>query len=115
IAADKHVLLDKPFALNIDQANEVADAARKSGKVFTLGMNQRYRADSQKIHSLAEQGVLGDIYHARAHWLRRSGIPRMGTWFGNKDLAGGGALLDIGVHLLDLALYTMDNFKPVAV
>lgn len=115
IAAGKHVILDKPFALNMNEAREVADAARKSGKLFTLGMNLRYKDDSQKIHSLVQQGVLGDIYHAKAYWLRRSGIPRMGTWFGNKELAGGGALLDIGVHLLDLALYSMGNFKPVAV
>lgn len=113
--AGKHVLLDKPFAMNLDEARQVAAAAERSGKLLMLGMNQRYREDSQKIRTLVEQGVLGDVYHAKAYWFRRSGIPRMGTWFGNKELAGGGALLDIGVHLLDLALYTMDNFKPVSV
>lgn len=113
--AGKHVVLEKPFAMNIEQARQVAAAAEQSGKKFMIAMNQRYRADSQKIRTLVDQGVLGDVYHAKAYWFRRAGIPRMGTWFGNKELAGGGALLDIGVHLLDLALYTMDNFKPVSV
>lgn len=111
----KHVILDKPFALDLPEAQMVAEAAAASGKHFMLGMNQRYRADSQKISALAQQGVLGEIYHAKAYWFRRSGIPKFGTWFCNKDLAGGGALLDIGVHLLDLCLHTMGNFEPVAV
>jgi predicted dehydrogenase len=111
----KHVILDKPFALDLEEARMVAAAAEASGKQFMLGMNQRYRADSQKIRALVEQGVLGDIYHAKAYWFRRAGIPRLGTWFCNKDLSGGGALLDIGVHLLDLCLHTMGNFEPVAV
>lgn len=111
----KHVILDKPFALDLDEARMVAAAAEASDKQFMLGMNQRYRADSQRIRALVEQGVLGDIYHAKAYWFRRSGIPRFGTWFCNKDLSGGGALLDIGVHLLDLCLHTMGNFEPVAV
>ncbi|MFT5130418.1 MAG: putative dehydrogenase [Rhodothermales bacterium] len=111
----KHVILDKPFALNLDEARMIAAAAEGSGKQFMLGMNQRYRADSQKIRALVAQNVLGEIYHAKAYWFRRSGIPRFGTWFCNKDLSGGGALLDIGVHLLDLCLHTMDNFEPVTV
>lgn len=113
--AGKHVILEKPFALNLHEAHAVAAAARRSGKTFMLGMNQRFAAGAQKIKSLVAAGSLGDIYHAKAFWMRRSGIPRMGTWFGNKDLAGGGSLLDIGVHVMDLALYLMDNFKPEAV
>lgn len=115
LQAGKHVILDKPFALSTAEALEVAAAAKASGKVFTLGMNQRFNGGSQKVRSLVEQGTLGEVYHAKAFWFRRSGIPKLGTWFGNKQLAGGGALLDIGVHLLDLALWTMGNFEPVAV
>lgn len=115
LKAGKHVLLDKPFALNIGEAEAVVKAAKKAKKQFMLGMNQRYREDSQKIRALAKQGAFGEIYHAKAYWQRRSGIPRLGTWFGNKELAGGGCLLDIGVHLLDLCLHTMGNFEPVAV
>lgn len=115
LRAGKHVLLDKPFAMNSAEAEQVAAVAASSDKLFTLGMNMRYAADSQKIKALADRGLFGDVYHAKAFWFRRTGIPRMGTWFGNKALAGGGCLLDIGVHLLDLALYTIDNFDAVAV
>ncbi len=115
LEAGKHTLLDKPFALNINEANDVAKAAAASGKLFMLGMNQRYREDSQKIRSLVQQGVFGEIYHAKAYWQRRQGIPRLGTWFGSKALAGGGGLLDIGVHLLDLCLHTAGNFDAVSV
>lgn len=111
----KHVILEKPFALNLREANAVADAAQRSGKLFMLGMNQRFVPGAQKIKQLVDSGTLGDIYHAKAFWMRRSGIPRLGTWFGNKAMAGGGSLLDIGVHVMDLALYLMDNFKPEAV
>ncbi len=115
LEAGKHVILDKPFAMNLAEAEGVAAAAAAAGKVFTLGMNMRFREDSQKVKSLVDAGVLGDIYHAKAFWFRRQGIPRIGTWFGNKELAGGGCLLDIGVHLLDLCLHTMGNFEPVSV
>lgn len=115
LRAGKHVILDKPFAMNSAEAEQVADAAEASGKLFALGMNQRFVPDCQKIKTLVQRGIFGDLYHAKAHWFRRTGIPRMGTWFGNKQLAGGGCLLDIGVHLLDLALYTIDNFDAVAV
>lgn len=113
--AGKHVLLDKPFALNLTEAKAVAAAAKTSGKLLMLGMNQRFNHDSQKIRALVEAGAFGDIYHAKACWLRRSGIPRLGTWFGNKELAGGGCTLDIGVHMLDLAMFITDRFDPVAV
>lgn len=115
LEAGKHVILDKPFALSAKEAQEVLDAAKKSGKTFTLGMNQRFVPDCQKIKTLADKGELGEIYHAKAYWFRRSGIPKLGTWFGKKELSGGGCILDIGVHLLDLCLYTMNNFKPVSV
>ena len=78
-------------------------------------MNQRFSSDSQKIKQLIEAGALGEIYHAKAIWRRRSGIPKLGTWFGNMAVAGGGSLYDIGVHMLDLCLYTINNFEPVSV
>lgn len=113
--AGKHVILEKPFALNKREADAVAAAVYRCGKLFMVGMNQRFVPGAQKTKSLALSGALGDIYHAKACWMRRSGIPRMGTWFGNKALSGGGSLLDIGVHLMDLALYLMDNFEPATV
>ncbi len=115
LAADKHVILDKPFAMNLAEAQTVAHTAAASRRLFMLGMNQRFREPSQKIKTIVKQGMLGEIYHAKAYWFRRAGIPAMGTWFSSKAMAGGGALLDIGVHLLDLCLYTIDNFDPVSV
>ena len=113
--AGKHVLLEKPFAMDAKEAQAVIDVAKETGRVFTLGMNQRYLDDSQKIKAVADSGALGEIYYAKAYWFRREGIPKLGTWFGDKRMAGAGAINDIGVHLLDLCLHVMDNFEPVSV
>ncbi|MEM7681893.1 MAG: Gfo/Idh/MocA family oxidoreductase [Planctomycetota bacterium] len=115
LQAGKHVILDKPFALSLEEAESVAEAARASGKVFTLGMNQRFPAAHQRARALVETGELGAVYHVRALWRRRAGIPKLGTWFGNKQIAGGGAMLDIGVHLLDLAMHLVGRFDPATV
>ena len=115
LKAGKHVLLEKPFAMNLAEAQEAAAVAQKMGKVLTLGMNQRFERAPQVIKALVERGDLGEIYHIKAFWMRRSGIPKLGTWFGNKELAGAGALYDIGVHYLDLALYLLGDFHPVSV
>lgn len=113
--AGKHVMLEKPFAMNLAEARQAADVAQRTGRILTLGMNQRFVATPQTVRSLVQAGSLGEIYHAKAFWFRRSGIPRLGTWFGNRELSGGGCLYDIGVHFLDLCLYLMDNFEPVSV
>ncbi|MDD5678727.1 MAG: Gfo/Idh/MocA family oxidoreductase [Kiritimatiellae bacterium] len=115
LQAGKHVLLDKPFALKYAEARRVVDAARRKQKVLMLGMNQRYRQDSQMLKELVDRGELGEIYHAKAFWYRRMGSPKFGTWFVNKKLSGGGCMLDIGVHNLDLTLYLIDNWEPVSV
>jgi predicted dehydrogenase len=115
LEAGKHVILEKPFAMNAQEAEKAVKLAEKTGLVLNLGMNQRFTSDSQVIKQLVEQGVLGEIYHAKAYWMRRTGIPKLGTWFGNKEISGGGSLCDIGVHMLDLCLYTMNNFEPVSV
>ncbi len=111
LQAGKHVLLEKPFATSAAEASEVVAAAKKSGKIFTVGMNQRFTREAQTVRELKERGELGEIYHAKAYWLRRAGAPKFGTWFLHKKRSGGGALLDIGVHMLDLALSLMGNFE----
>jgi len=113
--AGKHVILDKPMAMNAAEASEVLSVSRETGRVFTLGMNKRFEEGSQKLRSLVEQGALGEIYYAKAYWFRREGIPKLGTWFGSKAMAGAGAINDIGVHMLDLCLHLMGNFDPVSV
>ena len=113
LEAGKHVMLDKPFAMNLAEAEAVAATAARVGCVVMLGMNNRFVRPAQVTKALIERGDLGKIYHAKAFWMRRGGIPTLGTWFGNKALAGAGCLYDIGVHMLDLALYLLDDFAPV--
>ena len=113
--AGQHVLLDKPFALNLAEAEAIAAAAQRNQRVLMLGMNTRFDARVQRARSLIGSNRLGPVYHAKASWRRRAGIPRIGSWFTSKDSAGGGALLDIGVHMLDAALYVLDNFEPRSV
>jgi len=115
LEAGKHVLLEKPFALSAQEAETAVAAARRTGRVLSLGMNQRFIETSQKFRTLVADGAFGEIYHAKAYWQRRAGIPKLGTWFGSRDLAGGGCLYDIGVHVLDLCLFVMDNFEPASV
>jgi len=115
LEAGKHVILEKPFAMNAAEAEKAIAVAKKAGVILNVGMNQRFTSDSQKIKQLVEEGILGEIYHAKAYWFRRAGIPKLGTWFGSKEIAGGGSLYDIGVHMLDLCLHTINNFEPVSV
>lgn len=115
LEAGKHVICEKPFAVSSAEAQKVARAARKSGKRFMVGMNQRFEKGPQQVRALAERGTFGDIYRLRAFWRRRAGAPRMGTWFGHKRLSGGGCFLDIGVHMLDLALFAAGNFDAKGV
>ena len=115
LRAGKHVILEKPFAFTYADARAVTDAAAKSGKVFMVGMNYRFEKGAQQVRALAERGYFGDIHRIRAFWRRRSGSPRLGTWFGNRKLAGGGCFMDIGVHMIDLAFWTSMNFEVAGV
>lgn len=115
LEAGKHVVLEKPFAMNYAEACQAAEVAQRTGKILNLGMNLRFNPAAQKARALVEKNVFGEIYHAKAYWFRRRGIPKIGTWFSSHELAGGGCLYDIGVHLLDLCLHLIDNFDPVTV
>jgi predicted dehydrogenase len=115
LEAGKHVLIEKPFAMNAAEGAAMMAAAGKSGRVLLVGMNQRYLPAAQTIRAAVAAGEAGEIYHAKAYWWRRAGIPKLGTWFTHKALAGAGACNDIGVHALDVCLFMMGNFEPVAV
>jgi predicted dehydrogenase len=115
LESGKHVILDKPFATSYAEAARVVEAAGRAKKLFMLGMNQRFTEGAQRVRALVQRGYFGEVYRLRAFWRRRSGIPRLGTWFGNKKLAGGGCFLDIGVHMLDLALWTAGDFEVESV
>ncbi len=109
--AGKHVLCEKPMAMNAAQAEEMRRAAEKNGKVLQVGFVRRFGQDAAVIRDFREN--LGELYFARASYVRRNGNP--GGWFGNKALSGGGPLIDLGVHVIDLVRYLMGNPKPVSV
>src|SRR3954465_9880836 len=110
-----HVLSEKPIALNAPEAERMVRAARKADRVLDVAFNHRQRGDIQKLKALIDEGRLGRPYYAKAWWLRRTGIPTIGSWFTRADLAGGGPLVDIGVHLLDYSLFLLGDPEVVAV
>lgn len=112
---DKHVLCEKPMSVNAQSAEQMTEVAHQVGKVLMIAQNNRFRPDSLLVKQLADENRLGEIYHAKAGWIRRKGIPGWGSWFTQKEKAGGGPLLDIGVHMLDLTMWLMGNPKPKAV
>ena len=107
----KHVLCEKPLALNGDEAQTMVEAAREAGRALGVAFNHRRRGDAQVLKQHIDDGGLGRIYYAKAHWMRRSGIPGLGSWFTSKQMAGGGPLIDLGVHVLDLALWLLGEPK----
>jgi predicted dehydrogenase len=109
------VFLEKPMAMNVAEADAIVAAAKKSGKTLQMGMINRFKGASQVLKKFVDSGRCGNIYAAQAAWYRRRGIPGFGGWFTTKSMSGGGALIDIGVHMLDLTLYLMGFPKPVAV
>lgn len=112
LRAGKHVLCEKPPALNAQDAAEMQDVARETGKLLMYGFSARFRSTAQKLKEFVEKGILGDIYGAKAGWIRRRGNPA--GWFTEKERAGGGALIDLGVHGLDLAWWIMGRPQPTA-
>jgi predicted dehydrogenase len=115
LKAGKHVMLDKPMATNARDAAKLVAEARKRGVLFMVGQNFRFNIETQTAKQVVEAGTLGDIYHAKTSWSRRSGIPRIGSWFTQKRFAGGGCTYDIGVHALDRCLYLLGEFEAAAV
>ncbi len=109
--ADKHVLCEKPMAINYEEAKKMLEAARQTGKLLTIGYQSRFRADSRFLKAMCEADELGDIYFARANAIRRRAVPTWGVFL-NEHEQGGGPLIDIGTHALDLTLWMMDNYKP---
>lgn len=112
--AGKHVLCEKPMAATTEDAQKMMDAWRKSGKKFTIGYQNRFRTDAQALKRACDEGKLGEIYFAKAHAVRRRAVPTWGV-FPDKAKQGGGPLIDIGTHALDITLWCMDNYKPATV
>ena len=109
--AGKHVMCEKPMAKSAADARRMVEAAKGTGKKLTIGYQHRQKAASQYVKSVVERGDLGDIYYAKAFAIRRRGTPNWGVFL-NEYEQGGGPLIDIGTHSLDLTLYLMNNYKP---
>ncbi|WP_244598461.1 Gfo/Idh/MocA family protein, partial [Escherichia coli] len=101
-----HVMCEKPPAMTAEQAREMCDTARKQGKVLAYDFHHRFALDTQQLREQVTNGVLGEIYVTTARALRRCGVPGWGV-FTNKELQGGGPLIDIGIHMLDAAMYVL--------
>jgi predicted dehydrogenase len=114
LLAGKHVNCEKPMALNGAGARRMLEAAKQSGKKLTISYQNRFQPEVLYLKQLVEQGDLGHIYFAKAHALRRRGVPQHGLFL-DKEKQGGGPLIDIGTHALDLTLWAMDNYEPASV
>ncbi|QAY65230.1 Gfo/Idh/MocA family protein [Paenibacillus protaetiae] len=114
LEAGKHVMCEKPMAKTAEDAKRMVEAVKRTGKKLTIGYNNRFRPDSQHLKKICEAGNLGDIYYAKAHAIRRRAVPTWGVFL-DEEKQGGGPLIDIGTHALDLTLWMMDNYKPKVV
>ena len=110
LRAGKHVLSEKPMSLDVPEAMAVRTAAHQSGQVYMVALPHRFDAESVLLRRWVREGRLGPVFHARGGWVRRSACPR--GWFTQHEKAGGGAVLQLGAHLLDLACWLLD-FPPV--
>ena len=114
LEAGKHVNCEKPMAKKAADAAKMLETSRKTGKKLTIGYQSRFRADSQYLYNACRAGELGEIYFAKAHAIRRRAVPTWGVFL-DAEKQGGGPLIDIGTHALDLTLWMMDNYQPKAV
>ena len=114
LESGKHVMCEKPMAINSAEAQKMLDAARRTGRKLTIGYQSRFRPESQHLKRLIENGDLGEIYYAKAMAVRRRGVPTWGVFL-DAENQGGGPLIDIGTHALDLTLWEMNNYEPAMV
>lgn len=113
LESGKHVLCEKPPALNSTEAIAMQNAAKKSGKLLMYGFVKRFLQSTNVLKDFIANGELGEIYYVKMGYLRRCGNP--GGWFAKKELSGGGPLIDLGVHIIDLGMFLMGKPRPVSV
>lgn len=113
-AEKKHVYCEKPMSHNTEEAEKMVAAWKASGMQFTIGYQNRFRPEVQNLHAACEKGELGDIYYGKAHAVRRRAVPTWGV-FMDKQQQGGGPLIDIGTHALDITLWCMNNYDVESV
>jgi predicted dehydrogenase len=115
--AGLHVMCEKPMAISAAEGRKMLAAAEAAGKTLMVNFSYRYEAESRAMKRIVESGEIGQVYFARTVWHRRRGWPGMGlgSWFATKAMSGGGPLMDLGVHRLDLAMWLMGNPTPMSV
>lgn len=114
LESGKHVMCEKPMAKTSAEAKAMLETAHRTGKKLTIGYQNNFRPDSRYLQQICDNGELGDIYFAKAHAIRRRGVPTWGVFL-DQEKQGGGPLIDIGSHALDLTLRMMNNYKPKCV
>ncbi|WP_102409769.1 Gfo/Idh/MocA family oxidoreductase [Beduinella massiliensis] len=112
--AGKDVMCEKPMAKTAEDARAMVEAAKRTGKTLTIGYQNRFRPDSLYLKKCCEAGDLGEVYYARAHAIRRRAVPTWGVFL-DEEAQGGGPLIDIGTHALDLTLWEMNNYEVESV
>ena len=112
--AGKDVMCEKPMAKNYAEAQKMVETSEKTGRILNIGYQNRYRPDSLYLKEMCKADELGEIYFAKAHALRRRAVPTWGVFL-NEEEQGGGPLIDIGTHALDLTLWMMDNYEVESV
>ncbi len=108
----KHVLCEKPICLTVKEAEDIFKTVEKTKKVFMGAFPRRFLGETVVLKKLVNDGFFGEIYYLKASYLRRRGIPGLGTWFTSKKLAGGGPMMDVGVHMIDMVLYIAGLTDP---
>lgn len=112
LKAGAHVLCEKPMARNTQEAAEMLKAAQQYDRKLMINFNQRFLKESQALKAVIEQGRLGEIYYVRAIWQRRRGVPWWYPLEKGKETCGGGPLIDLGVHILDRAMWFCGDPQP---
>ncbi|PKL83442.1 MAG: gfo/Idh/MocA family oxidoreductase [Ignavibacteriae bacterium HGW-Ignavibacteriae-3] len=113
LKSKRHILIEKPIARNLEEAKEINAVARKNKKQVMIGMNLRFRPDAMLMKSLVNSGELGDIFYIRCGWLRKQSSEQ--KWFLNKNQSGGGVIIDLGILILDVALWIMNDHRMKSV
>jgi predicted dehydrogenase len=108
----KHVLCEKPVCLTIEEVENIFDTVEKTKKIFMGAFPRRFLGETVVLKKLIDEGLFGEIYYLKGSYLRRRGIPGPGTWFTDKKLAGGGPMMDVGVHVIDNLIYLTGLFEP---
>ena len=112
--AGRDVMCEKPMAKNHAEAQKMVETAERTHRVLNIAYQNRYRTDSLYLKEMCKSDELGEIYFAKAHALRRRAVPTWGVFL-NEEEQGGGPLIDIGTHALDLTLWMMDNYEVQSV